>query len=165
VSRFVLVVGVVSVLVTSACGGDGTPNDAKAPPPADQQVLAQYRLLWQRALPAAAQAPSGQRRDILAAVMTGGALGRAVGAYATLDKRHQKAYGADLPLHENVVVRGTTAVVTGCLDSSKGGVADKKTGRKLTKGLNRNPTTVTFTRGSDGVWRVLDSSFPGTKGC
>jgi hypothetical protein len=151
--------------VTAACGGSASPSDVKASPSAEKQVLAQYRLLWQQTLPAAAKAPATQRRDILAAVMTGSALERAVGAYAALDKRHQRSYGADVPLHENVEVRGKTAVVTGCLDSSKGGVADEKTGRKLAKGVSRNPTTVTFAQGSDGVWRVLDSSFPGTKGC
>jgi hypothetical protein len=131
----------------------------------EQQVLGQYRKLWTETMPAATRTSGTARRDMLGAVLTEPALSHAVRSFAALEKRGRVPYGRDVPLRQSVELSGERAVVSGCLDSSRSGVADKRTGRKLNRGVATNPVTVTFTRGSDGVWRASRTEFPGTKRC
>jgi hypothetical protein len=159
----VLVSGVLAVLALTGCGGKSeTPTPTAA---ADDQVLLQYRRLWTETLPAATIAPTGTRRDILARTMTDPALNDAIGRIAKMDEAGQTSYGVTIPLRQSVKLDGKSAVVTGCLDSSKSGVADAKSGRKLTVGVPTSPVAVTFKQGADGVWRVSETKFPTSQKC
>lgn len=162
--RAVLVSGALMLLVLPACSGKPAPAPETSAT-IEKQVLGQYRKLWAETLPAATSAAAAQRKDILSATLTDPELSRAVQRLAALDRSGRKSYGNDVPLRQTVVLRGDTAVVTGCLDSSQSGLADAGTGRKLTRGVATNPVSVTFERGSDGVWRVTQTQFPGTRRC
>jgi hypothetical protein len=162
--RLVLVSGALAVLAVPACGGGPEP-EPESSATVEKQVLGQYRTLWTETLPAAMAATPGKRKAILATTLTDPELSRAVQRLAALDEKGQESYGGDVPLRQTVELKGDTAVVTGCLDSSRSGLADSETGRKLTKGVETNPVSVTFRRGSDGVWRVSQTRFPGTRSC
>ena len=161
----VLVSGALTVLAVPACSGQSDPAPESTSSSATK-VLAQYRKLWAETIPAATAAAVGERKAILAATLTDPELTRALQRLTDLDGKGQRSYGADVPLRQTVTVQGAdTAVVTGCLDSTQSGVADRQTGRKLTRGVATNPVSVTFKRGSDGVWRVTTTRFPGTRRC
>jgi hypothetical protein len=178
--RIVVVAGAVVVLGASGCTSDGTgPVDPPAPSSAasvtptpspsgtaEEQILAQYRRFWTEALPAAQAASDARNRSrILEAVVMEPALHLLVGGMAMLDREGRKPYGRDIPLHEVVERQGDTALVTGCLDSSHAGVADRATGEKLTVGVPNNPVFVTLKRDHDAVWRVFGTRFPGGRRC
>ena len=177
--RIVLIAGAVVVLGVTGCSGDGTgpvdppvPTTATVTPSAsptgtaEEQILAQYRRFWTETLPAA-QAASGdrERTRILAPVVMEPALRLLIGGMAKLDRQGQQAYGQDVPIREVVERQGGTALVTGCLDSSQTGVADRATGERLTVGVPTNPVLVTLKRGDDAVWRVFGTRFPGGRRC
>jgi hypothetical protein len=163
-----LIPGALALLGVAACGGPAPGGDKPKPPAAaaaDQQILAQYRKLWTQTIPAATAAKAGARRSILAVTMADPALSDAVRRYQNLERAGQRSYGRAVPLRQSVTVSGTTAVVKGCLDSTHSGVADRKTGRKLTRGVATSPVTATFTEASDGVWRASKTEFPIRKTC
>jgi hypothetical protein len=153
------------VVLTACSGGNGSGGGPSPSPKPEQLVLAQYETFWTEAMPAATRASADARKELLAAVMTEPALSRAVKGFASLDKQQRVFYGKDVPLRQTVQINGKQAVVKGCLDSSRGGLADKRTGQKLNRGVATNPVTVTFIQGSDGVWRVSKTEFAGTSRC
>jgi hypothetical protein len=159
------VVLVGATLVLAACSGGNASSEPSPSPKPEQLILAQYETFWTESMPAATRASAKSRQEVLAAVMTEPALSRAVQGFAALDKKHRVFYGKDVPLRQTVQVNGKQAVVRGCLDSSRGGLADRRTGRKLNRGVATNPVTVTFIQGSDGVWRVSKTEFAGTNRC
>ncbi|HEY0485320.1 MAG TPA: hypothetical protein VGD72_03610 [Mycobacteriales bacterium] len=160
----VLVWAALAVLTVPACSGGQKPAAAQSAS-TETQILDQYRKLWSETLPAAMSAAPGERKDILSTTLTDPELGNALDRLAAMDRRGRRAYGSDVPLRQTVTLTGATAVVTGCLDSSQSGIADSKTGRKLTRGVATNPVSVTFHRGKDGVWRASETRFPGTRTC
>jgi hypothetical protein len=93
------------------------------------------------------------------------ALSLLVEGMAELDSKNRRAYGHDIPLRETVDREAGTALVTGCLDSSAAGVADARTGQKLTVGVPTNPVFVTLKRDRDQIWRVFGTMFPGGTKC
>jgi hypothetical protein len=132
----------------------------------EEQILGQYRRFWTEALPAAQAASDDRgRSQILAPVAMEPALTLLIRGMAKLDREGQRAYGHDVPLRESVERQGSTALVTGCLDSSRTGVADRATGERLTVGVPTNPVLVTLKRGADGLWRVFGTKFPGGHRC
>ena len=162
----ILVVGALAVLVVPACSSGGKPAaEPSTSPPAEAQILGQYRKLWTETLPAATAAEANARKKILAATLTEPALSRALAGLATLERNGQTQYGNDVPLRQSVRRTGKSAKVTGCLDSSGAGAVDRRTGRKVNKGPATNPVTVTFVQGSDGVWRASKTEFGNTESC
>jgi len=138
----------------------GTPS-----PSVDSTVVAQYARFWTQALPAAAAAPAGRRRAVLAPVTAEPELSHLVRALAALDADGQRTYGSDVPVAQTVRVSGALALVEGCLDSSRSGVADAATGAPVTRGVARNAVRVDLTRGPDGYWRVSAVTYPAGATC
>jgi hypothetical protein len=161
----VLISGALTLLGVPACGEPAAERDKPKPVPADQQILAQYRKLWTETIPAATAATASARKPILAATMTDPALSDVVTRYQNLEKAGRRSYGRIIPLRQAVTVSGKTAVVDGCLDESNSGVANRKTGQKLTKGVATSPVRLTFVEGPDGLWRVSKTAFPVSKSC
>jgi hypothetical protein len=163
----ILVLGALALAVLPACGGSEPPAEPSASKSAsaEDQILGQYRKLWTETLPAATAADADARQAILAATLTEPALTRALAGLARLDQNGQTQYGHDVPLRQTVRRAGRNAVVTGCLDSSKAGAVDRKTGRKVNRGSATNPVTVTFVQDPDGVWRASTTTFANTKTC
>jgi hypothetical protein len=178
--RIVVVAGAVVVLGASGCTSDGKgPVDPPVPSSAavsvtprpspsgtvEEQILAQYRRFWTEALPAAEAAPPSRRTEILAAVVMEPALSYFVRGIAELDRVGERAYGHAVPVRETVKRRGSTALVTGCLDGSQAGRREAASGRILSRGVEREAVLVTLRAGSDEVWRVFQTGFPETSKC
>ena len=155
-----------ALLAVPACSSGETPTpEPTKTASAEEQILTQYKRLWTETLPQATAADSKARETILATTLTGPALSRALAGLQTLDDKGQTQYGKDVPLRQSVRRSGKTAVVSGCLDSSRAGAVDRRNGRKINKGPATNPVTVTFTEGPDGVWRVSNTQFGNTQKC
>ncbi|HEY0485321.1 MAG TPA: hypothetical protein VGD72_03615 [Mycobacteriales bacterium] len=178
--RVAAVVGTLALLGLPACGGSPTPTPTPArriptgePSPSrvaaddtvEKRILARYRALWTDVLPAAAAAPPADRRRILAAAMTEPALSATLAWILALDRAGQRVYGHALPVAELVQQEGGAALVRGCLDSSRVGKADARTGNVLSRGLAREAVLVTLKRDADGVWRVYGTYFPKDPRC
>ncbi|MFG1920778.1 hypothetical protein [Cryptosporangium sp. NPDC048952] len=127
--------------------------------------MAQYRRFWVEVLPAAAAAPASRRRTILAVVTAEPELTHLVRSLAALDANGQRNYGADVPVAQTVRVNGTSALVTGCLDSSRSGVANAATGDPVTRGVPRNPVRADLIHAPDGIWRISAVTYPPATTC
>jgi hypothetical protein len=131
----------------------------------EQQIIAQYRRFWLQALPAGAAAAPARRRAIFAPVVTEPELGVLMNNFAYFDGRGEKAYGVNTPLRQSVVMSGSTALVTGCLDSHNAGRLNAGSRKKLTKGVDRNPVRANLKKGADSIWRVSTVIFTGGTEC
>ncbi|HEY0357970.1 MAG TPA: hypothetical protein VGD11_05280 [Mycobacteriales bacterium] len=162
----ILVPVALALLATSACSSGAKPAaEPTKSVSAEDQILGQYRRLWTETLPQATAADAKARKQILAVTLAEPALSRALTGLKTLDENGRTQYGKDVPLSQSVRRTGNTAVVSGCLDSSKAGAVDRATGRKINRGPATNPVTVTLTKGPDGVWRVSNTVFGNSKKC
>ncbi|EXG79592.1 hypothetical protein CryarDRAFT_0633 [Cryptosporangium arvum DSM 44712] len=164
------------VVALSACAGGESygslppPGPSSAPPAScgadegagacGEAVVAQYRRFWGEVLPAAAAAAPARRRAVLAPVTAEPELTHLVRSLALLDEKRQRNYGTDVVLEQTVRVDGPGAVVEGCLDSSRSGVADAVSGKALTRGVPRNPVRADLVREADRVWRVTAITYP-----
>lgn len=84
------------------------------------------------------------------------ALALVLQGYAKFAKNGWTDYGSvtHRPYWPAPVAGKTTAVMGDCMDDSRYGSLDIKTGDKLTVGVARDNTRVTAVKGTDGVWRV-----------
>jgi hypothetical protein len=178
-----VVAGALALLGLTACGGSDAPTPAPGLPSAnggasvprpaqvasdgsaEEQILAQYTAFWTDVLPRAAAAAPAHRREILAAAMTEPALSSTLAWILKLDRAGQEVYGHAVPVAQLVEQRDGTALAKGCLDSSKVGKADAKTGKILSHGLTREAVLVTMKFDPDGVWRVYGTYFPKDPRC
>jgi hypothetical protein len=186
IRRIALVSGALVVLATSACTGDspgpvepprpqtsGSGTSSGAAPPTnaspsgtvEEQILAQYRRFWTESLPAAHDASPQDRKAILATTVMEPALSFIVDGIAEMDRAGEKGYGYPIPVRETIKRHGSTALTTGCLDSSHAGTADARSGRILTKGPDSEAVLVTLKRSADGIWRVYETGFPEDSRC
>lgn len=180
--QIVAVAGAVVVLGAAGCSGDAkgpvdppipsaTSSTASVAPTAsptgtaEEQILAQYRRFWTEALPAAFEAPSDRRRNVLEAVTTDPLLPELLRLAAGFDDNNQVASGTPVVLKE-VVSRSSRleAVVFGCLDMRLAIRTDRTSGRVIYRGQRRDPNQAYFRLGTDGAWRAyaLDER-PGSK--
>lgn len=143
---------------TSTSPGSASTSSAPAsvsptPDPAAQKeaVTAAYLAYWDVLVydhkvpdpkdPRVAEATTGKARTHLEGVLT------------LRQAYKQKTYG--VPVHRigPVTVKGKSATLIDCMDTSKSGVVDEN-GKKLTVGVPRFPLTVTLELGPDERWRV-----------
>jgi hypothetical protein len=122
-------------------------------------VLRQYNAFW-RALPAASAAPSDTAR--LAALFdttTMPELSQLVGKLGAQRAAGEVLYGWDVPRAKVAGIVSGAAKITDCQDSSKAGVQEIATGRKLTVGVARHPVMATLLlRGA--AWKVSTITYP-----
>lgn len=129
-----------------------------------ERIISQYRKFWNVSLPAAYEAPVNKRPDVLAATVSAGLVAPLMERISKLEATGRTAYGSDIPVSEQVEYSKRTGgyvLVRGCLDSSRTGVADVATGRRITVGVPRNPVFVNLRRTVDGDWLVTSFHFPG----
>jgi hypothetical protein len=172
-------VGALVLLALTACGG--SPSSAPSPVPsataepqpaqvssgdtAEEQIVARYREFWTEVLPAAAAAEPAARRESLADTLMEPALSTTLAWLVKLDRAGQEVYGHAVPVAELVEHKGDTALVKGCLDSSRVGKADAETGKVLSRGLDREAVLVTMKRDGGAEWRVYGTYFPRDPRC
>lgn len=164
--------------LASACSSGGaaardlpsptpTPSASASPTSATasetEQILAQYRGFWQTLTPASRAAES-TRRKLLGRYATDPALKSLLAGIAAQRLKGHVYYGVD-GLHPTIdalsASRGT-AVVDDCQDSTRAGLEDQATGRKITVGKPRNHVVSTMHRSANGVWLVAFVSYPKT---
>ena len=92
-------------------------------------------------------------------------LGVLLNNMAATDSMNQAGYGVDIPLRQTVQRTATIALVRGCLDSSRSGIKDLKTGKRLLRGPAQNKVLVNLKPGPDHVWRLSAIEYPGGSGC
>jgi hypothetical protein len=134
----------------------GTPGRSTVP--VADQVLAQYTAFWTVITPAS-RAPAARRRAILAPYATDPELSRLLRGLVAAEAVGEGQYGAEVPRARVTSVRGDTAAVIDCQDASNAGKLSLETGKKLTRGVARNPVNATLRRGTDGRWRVATVEF------
>jgi hypothetical protein len=174
---------VFALVVVAACTGDGerygelpTPEPSASkksslspsPSPSlsdEQQIIAQYKRFWTEVLPKAYAARRSERQAILQPVVVDPALTKLLRNMAAQDADGKRAYGADIPLRQNVEVVKELSLVRGCLDSSKSGLMEAQSGKKLNRGPAQNPVLVNLMHSLDGSWRVSFVKFPGGSKC
>jgi hypothetical protein len=167
----------VAVAVAGCGGGGGAPAASPPAPPGAvlssaapvsasptpsvvDQVLTQYTAFWAMITPAS-QAPVAQRRAVLAPYAMDPELSRLLRGLVAAEAVGEGQYGAEVPRARVASVRGAVADVVDCQDASNAGKISLKTGKKLTRGVVRNPVTATLRRASDGRWRVATVEFGG----
>lgn len=142
----------------------GVSQNGIAPVERDK-IRAQYRRFWSEVLPEAYNSDSSRRRAILEPYVVDPALSKLLQNMASQDAAGQRAYGVDIPISETIEKVNDLSLVRGCLDSSKSGIRDAATGKKLNRGPERNPVLVNLRRSSEDVWRVSFIKFPGGRVC
>jgi hypothetical protein len=179
----VAVVGLaVTLLLTAGCKGNdaasleqpdarpsATTSTETAPTSAATQsavdgVLAQYRGFWSVVVPVA-DAPRDRRKKMLEPYSVDPALSRILRGVVAAETYGRSSYGEYVLRPDPPTIKGATATVRDCQDSSGVGLRDRKTGKRLTRGRSHDPVVTTLRRGADGVWRVatveyLDGSCP-----
>ena len=79
---------------------------------------------------------------------------------AAADAVGEGQYGAEMPRARVTSARGEVATVRDCQDASMAGRLERRTGKRITVGVARNPVRATLRRGADGRWRVSTVEFP-----
>ena len=139
---------------TAASSPAGAPSSS--PTPADEQeaLLAQYRKFW-ASLTSVSRMPAAQRRVVLAALAVDPALKSVLYGMSQADLKRQVLYGANLPRPRvRINPDSTTALVDDCQDSSRAGVADRATGRRVTIGVTRNHVSATMKKKPGELWKI-----------
>lgn len=167
------VVGAVCVALSSAgCSSDqpavALPTESPAPelpsgldslsPTASdaeeiRHVHRQYLLLLERV----ATMPESERRQQLAEFMTEPQLTRTLKGVAELEAKNLTTYGSVVSTITHLDIRGRTATLKDCRDSSASGLMDKSTGKKINRGVPEDSTKTTLVKGRDGRWRVRET--------
>lgn len=100
--------------------------------------------------------PVPQQKALMSTVAVDPALSLVLAGYAKFAKNGWTDYGTPThrPYWKTPVGGKPTAVMGDCMDDSKAGSMDIKTGRKLTVGVPRDNTRITMIKTTAGVWRV-----------
>lgn len=146
----------------SAQPRSSTPSPVQAE---EERILLQYQKFWAETLPRAFAAAAKDRLALLASVTMDPELKLLLGNMAENDKNGETGYGADAPLSQTIERKGGVALVRGCLDSSRAGIKEISSGRKLTRGPARNKVLANLRKGADGIWRVYAVTYPGGSKC
>lgn len=168
-----LVRSVLPLVLLAGCSSDGPDVATEAPSPTgspsvtatpsasseQELVLGQYRKFW-ASLTAVSRMPAAERRAALAPYTVDPQLKSLLAGMAATDKKGQVFYGADKPraTQASISSDGARAVIDDCQDSTGAGVADLKSGKRLTFGSARNHVVVTMQR-VDSEWKVYFVSY------
>lgn len=97
-----------------------------------------------------------QQRTVMGAVAVNPALEQVLASTAKFNENGWVDYGTFVhhPYWTTPVGGQTTAVMGDCMDDSKAGTMEAKTGKKLTVGVLKDNTRITVVKGTDGSWKV-----------
>ncbi|GAA1710917.1 hypothetical protein GCM10009765_70270 [Fodinicola feengrottensis] len=157
---------------STSSGGNPTPSTSPSPsltPPvavttgtAEEQIDAQTRSFITKALPQAYVAPASRRRGLLEPVAMEPAIGIYLNQMSALDQQNQEQRVEEQIISLTIQRSGSTALANTCVDSTKGGLFDKKTNRQLTRGVPREVLLFTL-KSEKNVWKVSGTSAKGQK--
>lgn len=83
------------------------------------------------------------------------ALKSILAGFVEADAKGQVLYGANVPRPTaRINPDASTGLVDDCQDSSKAGVAERSTGKRVTVGVARNHVSVTMKKQTGGLWKV-----------
>jgi hypothetical protein len=124
-------------------------------------VLATYTAFW-KALPEASHLSGAPREAVLTQYLVNPALSKISGTLAAADAFHRTVYGEVVLRPLKVTVTGDQAEVRDCQDTSNSGIADLKTGNKVTRGIPRALVITTLVFSGDS-WRIATIDYQGPK--
>jgi len=124
-------------------------------------VAARYAEFWAVFWTAAATNAADDPR--LLDLTTGAERTKLDGIFSTRRTHGRSGYGTSTPHVRSITVNGAVATVVDCHDSSRAGVKDDASGKRLTRGSATEDITVTM-RLVNGRWRVSDIAVR-TGGC
>lgn len=117
-------------------------------------MLAQYRKFWATLTPVS-RMPAAERRAVLAELAVDPALKSILFGMTQADSKGQVFYGSDVPRPvARINPDATTGLVDDCQDSSRAGVAERATGKRVTVGVARNHVSVTMKKQPGEQWKV-----------
>ena len=161
----VLVASALAVLL-SGCAGEATsaptpnstaaPSTTATPTPADEtaELLTQYRKFW-ATLTSVSRMPAAERRAVMAQLAVDPALKSILAGFVEADAKGQVLYGANVPRPTaRINPDASTGLVDDCQDSSRAGVSERSTGKRVTVGVARNHVSVTMKKQAGGLWKV-----------
>lgn len=173
-----LVVTVASVLCITSCSSGprsgvsprtsasaSSPSSSRATAPAADTgaVETAYRAFWPTLTSFDRRYPEAQWKTVLSRVSVDPQLSQAIAVAKEQRRNGITLYGQPQPRTPRIAIDSRAkATLADCVDFSRSGQADAKTGQRKTVGLARTPVTLTLTKGVDG-WRVSNVTFPGGK--
>ena len=173
-----LVVTVALVLgITSCTSGPQTetspreaapassPSSSRSTAPAADAgaVETAYRAFWPTLTTFDRRYPEAQWKTVLGRVSVDPQLSQAIAVAKEQRRNGITLYGQPQPRTPKITVSSKArATLTDCVDFSRSGQADARTGQRKTVGVARTPVTLIFTKGANG-WRVSNVTFPAGK--
>ncbi len=105
--------------------------------------------------------PAGNRLNVMTTIAVPALAATVVSETAQEEAAGQGEYGVIVhrPYWATPVGGKSTAVMTDCMNSYNAGTLDVKTGKHLRAGTYRDNTRATFSKGTDGLWRVAKIEF------
>lgn len=160
-----------STPVTGASGSalsttpDSLPSTtSSSPTSADPAVVeAVYASFWPTLTTFDRRYPETQWKTVLSRVSVDPQLSQAIAVAKEQRRNGITLYGQPQPRTPKITVSSKAkAILTDCVDFSRSGQADARTGQRKTVGVARTPVTLTFAKGANG-WRVSNVTFPAGK--
>lgn len=153
-----------SAVQTGPAAARTSPSTAAPPVDPTRDLAAAkitYRAFWKLLAAFDQRHPESQWRTVLGRVAVEPQLSQAIAVARQQRRVGVRLYGEPRPREPRVTISGNRASVSDCGDFSRYGQVDAKTGNPKTVGLARNPVKATLTRVREGVWRVVEVSYPG----
>lgn len=151
-----------SPIASATSRPSSSPTSAASPSPTDTAaVLEVYGVFWPVLTTFDRRYPEGQWRVVLGRFSVDPQLSQAIAVAKEQRRNGITLYGQPRPRTPQTRINSKAkATLTDCVDFSRSGQADAKTGQRKTVGLARTRVTLTLSKGPDG-WRVSAVAFPG----
>lgn len=98
--------------------------------------------------------PADTRKQQLSALMVEPQLSRVLKRTEELRSKNLTSYGKVVVHVTSVEVNGNDATLRDCQDSSKAGILNKSTQKKVNRGVEKGSTKAYMVKGADRRWRV-----------
>ncbi|WP_182884219.1 hypothetical protein [Microbispora sp. H10885] len=123
-------------------------------------IVATYSEYWKTLTTAGRSSPE-EARSLLKRYVNGPYLDHLVAGIRQMDEQGREPYGEVIPRVKEVRVGGKHAEVIDCQDTSKAGMADRRTHQLIPGTIKANSTAnikAELGQSSDGRWRVVGLS-------
>lgn len=147
----------------AASASSSSSSRATAPAADAGAVETAYRAFWPTLTTFDRRYPEAQWKTVLSRVSVDPQLSQAIAVAKEQRRNGITLYGQPQPRTPKIAINSKArAILTDCVDFSRSGQADARTGQRKTVGVARTPVTLTFAKGANG-WRVSNVTFPAGK--
>ncbi|MEV0668471.1 hypothetical protein ACIBI3_44605 [Actinomadura luteofluorescens] len=132
-----------------------SPSTTSIPsPPSDEEAVKESYTSFISALDRADSLPDEARRQQLSALMVDPQLSRVLKRVEELRGKNLTSYGKVIVHIASVDVTGNQATLHDCQDSSKAGIMNRTTHKKIKRGVEKGRTKAYLIKGADDKWRT-----------